>query len=166
MSLRLILMRHAKSSWDNPDWSDKERPLNQRGRRSAVALGKWLAKKGYLPDLVLCSTAQRTRETLDGLRLGAVPVKYLDALYHASTNVLLETLQEEAVGKSVLIITHNPGCANFADRILSDRHDHEQFHDYPTGATLVADLPAQSWSEVEFHRGDVVDFVVPRDLLD
>ncbi len=57
---------------------------------------------------MLCSTAQRTRETLDGLKLGAVPVKHLDALYHASTNVLLETLHEEAVGKSVLIITHNP----------------------------------------------------------
>ena len=166
MSLRLILMRHAKSSWDDPTWSDKERPLNQRGRRAAAALGKWLAEKGYLPDTVLCSTSQRTRETLDGLKLGVVPVKYLDDLYHASTNVLLDTLREKAAGKSVLLITHNPGCANFADRILSDRHVHDEFHDFPTGATLVADLPVDNWSEAEFHSCKAVDFVVPRELTD
>ena len=166
MSLRLILMRHAKSSWDNPEWNDRERPLNNRGRRSSVAIGKWLAAKGYLPDIVLCSPSERTRQTLDGLKLGVVPVKYLDSLYHASTNVLLETLREKGAGKSVLMITHNPGCANFADRILSDRHDHDDFHHCPTGATLVADLPVNSWQDAEFHTGEVVDFVVPRDLTD
>jgi len=166
MSRRLILMRHAKSSWDTPDLDDKERPLNPRGRRSAAALGKWLTEKGYLPDMVLCSSSQRTRETLDGLKLGVTPVKYLDALYHASTNVLLDTLRESGAGKTALILTHNPGCANFADRILSDPHDHDDFHNYPTGATLVADLPVEHWSDAKFHSGKVVDFIVPRDLTD
>ena len=166
MTLRLILMRHAKSSWDNPEWSDRERPLNKRGHRSAVALGKWLTEKGYKPDIVLCSTAERTRQTLDGLKLGVVPVKYLDALYHASTNVLLNALQDNGAGKSVLIITHNPGCANFADRIVNHPHDHDQFHHYPTGATLVADLPIERWQDAEFHSGEAVDFVVPRELTD
>lgn len=166
MSLRLILMRHAKSSWDNPEWDDKERPLNKRGRRSAVALGKWLEKNGYTPDVVLCSSAVRTRETLERLKLGVVPTKYLDDLYHASTSVILEALRDNSVGKTVLVVTHNPGCANFADRILAAPHDHDKFHQYPTGATLVTDLPVDAWDEVTFHSGEVVDFIVPRELVD
>jgi phosphohistidine phosphatase len=166
MTRRLILMRHAKSSWDDPALGDKDRPLNKRGRRSAVALGKWLAEKGYLPDVVLCSSAVRTRETLDGLKLGVVPTKFLDSLYHASTNLIREVLHDKGAGNCLLIITHNPGCANFADRILSDPHDHDRFHDYPTGATLVADLPIDDWEEAQFHTGSVVDFVVPRELTD
>ena len=58
---RLLLLRHAKSAW--PDLADSERPLNDRGRRDAPAMGRWLRDKGYVPDLVLCSTAQRTRDT-------------------------------------------------------------------------------------------------------
>lgn len=166
MSRRLILMRHAKSSWDDPALDDIDRPLNGRGRRSAVALGLWLANKGFLPDVVLCSPAQRTRETFDGLKLGAVPVQYPDALYHASTHVLLDMLHSKGAGKCLLMITHNPGCANFADRILADPHDHDRFHDFPTGATLVVDLPIEDWSDADFHSGQVVDFTVPRELTD
>lgn len=166
MTRRLILMRHAKSSWNDPELDDIDRPLNARGQRSATALGRWLADQGYIPDVVLCSPSTRTRETFDGLKLGAVPVQYPDALYHASTNVLLETLQEKAAGKSALIVTHNPGCANFADRVLSDPHDHERFHDFPTGATLVVDFPINDWADAAFHSGSVVDFIVPRELTD
>lgn len=166
MTRRLILMRHAKSSWDEPALDDHARPLNGRGRRSAVALGKWLAEKGYLPDLVLCSTAARTRETLDGLKLGVVPVKYLDALYHASTGLLLETLQANGAGNCVLLVSHNPGCADFADRIIATPPAHDRFHDYPTGATLVTDLPVDDWQDAAFHTGKVVDFIVPRELTD
>ena len=80
--------------------------------------------------------------------------------------MILDVLREYGAGKSVMILTHNPGCANFADRILSQPHDHDRFHDYPTGATLVADLPIDSWDDAEFHSGTVVDFVIPRELTD
>jgi len=166
MTQRLILMRHAKSDWDDPLLDDRDRPLNGRGRRSAVALGKWLAEKGYLPDSVLCSSAVRTRETLDGLGLGVTPVKYLDGLYHASTGVILDLLQRNGAGKCVLVITHNPGCADFADRIVADPHAHDQFFDYPTGATLVVDLPVDAWGDASFHSGSAVDFIIPRELTD
>jgi phosphohistidine phosphatase len=165
MTLRLILMRHAKSSWDDPTWEDHERPLNDRGRASSAALGKWLKQKGYLPELVLCSTAVRTRETLDGLGL-KLPVKYLDRLYHASTGLMLETLHEEAALDCVLMITHNPGCADFADRIVAAPPPHPRFSDYPTGATLVVEFDTDEWEEIDFHQGKVVDFVVPRELTD
>uniref|UniRef100_UPI0035189862 SixA phosphatase family protein n=1 Tax=Nioella sp. TaxID=1912091 RepID=UPI0035189862 len=65
---RLILMRHAKSDWSLGQ-PDAARPLNARGQRSAEAMGDWLREKGYLPDQILCSSAQRTRETLDLLRI-------------------------------------------------------------------------------------------------
>ncbi len=166
MTRRLILMRHAKSSWDDPALPDRDRPLNTRGIRSARALGKWLAQKGYLPDIVLCSPATRTRETLKGLKLGVVPVKYPDALYHASTGVILDTLQQNGAGKCVLLLTHNPGCADFADRIVTAPLKNDAFFDYPTGATLVVDLPVEHWQDAAFHSGEVVDFVVPRELTD
>ena len=166
MTLRLILMRHAKSDRDNPALDDHERPLNPRGRRSAAALGKWLTEKGYLPDVVLCSDAVRTRATLDGLGLPVTPVQYLPALYHASTGVILDCLRQGGAGKTVLIVTHNPGCADFADRIVAAPVRHDSFHDYPTGATLVVDLPSATWAEAGFHRGETVDFVVPRELTD
>lgn len=165
MTLRLILMRHAKSSWDNPDWRDNERPLNERGQKSAAGLGKWLTGKGYVPDLVLCSTARRTRETFEGLGL-KVPVKFLDSLYHASTGLLLETLRDEARFTTVLMITHNPACADFADRIVSNPPSHDRFADYPTGATLVVDFTAEEWGDVDFHQGTARDFVTPRELID
>ncbi|MDQ2092358.1 SixA phosphatase family protein [Marimonas arenosa] len=166
MSLRLILMRHAKSSWDDASLDDHDRPLNGRGRRSAVALGKWLQDKGYLPDTVLCSDAVRTRETFERLGLGVLPVKYLKEIYHASTGVILDTLRDKGAGKCVLIVTHNPGCADFADRIVTEPVKHDRFFDYPTGATLVVDLSADNWEDVAFHTGTAVDFVIPRELTD
>ncbi|PIE15340.1 MAG: phosphoglycerate mutase [Rhodobacterales bacterium] len=165
MSLRLILMRHAKSSWGDPMANDHDRPLNARGRRSAKALGKWLTEKGYVPDHVLCSTAQRTRETFEGLGL-TVPVSFHDALYHASTFVLLDTLQSEACGDTVLLITHNPGCADFADRIVAAPPEHPRFHDYPTGATLVAEFDVPTWHDIDFKGAHTLDFIVPRSLTD
>lgn len=166
MTRRLILMRHAKSSWDDPALADRDRPLNQRGQRSAHAIGKWLKEKEYLPDTVLCSPARRTRETFEGLKLGVVPVKFPDALYQSSTGVILDTLRQGGAGKCVLLVTHNPGCADFADRIVTEPHDHDRFFDYPTGATLVVDLPVDHWADAAFHSGTVVDFVVPRELTD
>ncbi|WP_372612392.1 SixA phosphatase family protein [Aquicoccus sp.] len=166
MTRRLILMRHTKSSWDDPALPDRDRPLNTRGIRSARALGKWLAEKDYLPDTVLCSPAVRTRETLEGLKLGVVPVKYPDALYHASTGVILDTLHQHGAGKCVLMLTHNPGCADFADRIVTEPLKNDAFFDYPTGATLVLDLPVENWEDAAFHSGEVVDFVIPRELTD
>lgn len=164
MSRRLILMRHAKSSWDDPAQPDHARPLNARGRRSAAALGTWLRGKGHLPDTVLCSDAARTRETCARLGLGVRPVKYLPALYHASTGVILDQLRQGGAGGTVLLVGHNPGCADFASRILAAPPDHERFHDFPTGATLVLDLPCASWEEAAFHTGRAVDFITPREL--
>ncbi|HQY45284.1 MAG TPA: histidine phosphatase family protein, partial [Paracoccaceae bacterium] len=93
---RLILTRHAKSAWDDPTMSDHDRPLNGRGRRSALELGEWLQSRGYEPDQVLCSTATRTRETWATVAVAPLEVTphidYLDALYHASPDLMQKAL--------------------------------------------------------------------------
>ncbi|MGR3503002.1 SixA phosphatase family protein [Pseudaestuariivita sp.] len=159
MTLRLILMRHAKSSWEHPG-EDFDRPLNPRGRAAAVALGDWLRSAGHLPDEVLCSGAARTRETLALLGLETSP-SFHDALYLAPPSILGRTLRQ-AQGGTVLMVAHNPGIAEFADVLAETPPAHPRFFDYPTGATLVLDFKARTWDAIT--QGGVVDFIVPREL--
>lgn len=166
MTLRLILTRHAKSSWDDPLLPDHDRPLNARGQRAAADLGQWLASRGYLPEEVLCSDALRTRETWDGIApaLPAAPAVALKpALYHAGADVMLAVLRH-AAADCVMMVGHNPGIADFAQRIIARAPANADFARYPTGATLVADFGAATWAEVKFGTGAVVDFIVPREL--
>lgn len=159
---KLILMRHAKSSWSHAG-PDHDRPLNDRGVRSAKALGKWLRSNGHMPDHVLCSSAKRTRLTLDYLDLD-IPCEFSRDLYLADPDTLFHSLQG-TTGNCILLIAHNPGIAEFADQIVAIPPDHPRFDDYPTGATLVAEFHRDNWSEIELHSADVLDFTVPRDLM-
>ncbi|PRY92214.1 SixA phosphatase family protein [Donghicola tyrosinivorans] len=165
MTLRLILMRHAKSAWDDPLMEDHDRVLNARGQRSAQAMGDWLRDKDCLPGQVLCSSATRTRETLDQLKLPEAETDYLRRLYLAGSDVMMEVLQS-AEAQTVLMLGHNPGIAEFAARLLAHAPDHPQFRRYPTCATLVADFPQNDWGAVRFHTAHPVDFIVPRELTD
>ena len=162
MTRTLILMRHAKSDWDTPALPDHDRTLTKRGQRSALALGDWMREKGWLPDTVLCSTAIRTRQTLEGLRMEA-PVQFLKALYHAEAEDMHRTLKA-ATAPTVLMIGHNPGIGDFAHELLDTPPDHPRFEDYPTGATLVAEFDIEDWSELGWGKGHARDFIVPREL--
>ena len=167
MTLRLILTRHAKSSWDDPAMPDHERPLNARGRRAADALGAWLASRGDLPDEVLCSDAARTRETWARIApslecspvLGVTP----GGLYLAGPETMLAELRC-AVGRVVMMIGHNPGIAEFAAMIVARPPAEPEFRRYPTGATLVVTFEADSWPDIGPGEGAVVDFITPRAL--
>ena len=93
---RLILTRHAKSSWDDPLTPDHDRPLNERGKAAAADLGVWLSSRGYVPDEVMCSDALRTRKTWSGIApaLPGTPILHLKpALYHAGPEVMLAVLR-------------------------------------------------------------------------
>ena len=166
MTLRLILTRHAKSSWDDPLMSDHDRPLNERGKAAAADLGNWLASRGYVPDQVLCSDALRTRKTWSGIApaLPGTPILELKpALYHAGPDVMLAVLRH-ATGKTVMMIGHNPGIAEFAHRIVARAPLNPDFQRYPTGATLVVDFAAETWPDVAWSMGSVDDFIIPREL--
>ncbi|MWD26564.1 histidine phosphatase family protein [Aquicoccus sp. SCR17] len=160
MTRTLILMRHAKSSW-NKAGPDHDRPLNDRGRRSAAALGEWLHRKHYLPDEALVSSAARTMETWQRLDLDTV-LRVEPQLYHADAELMLRVLRK-ADGKTVLVLGHNPGIADFAHLLLARPPEHPRFDAFPTCATLVCRLPA-TWSDAAFGCAEPLDFTVPRDL--
>jgi phosphohistidine phosphatase len=163
---RLILTRHAKSSWDDPLMSDHDRPLNERGKAAAADLGQWLASRGYAPQEVLCSDALRTRKTYSGIApaLPGTPVLELKpALYHAGPDVMLAVLRH-ATADTVMIIGHNPGIADFAARLVAHPPLNPDFARYPTGATLVVDFMVENWAEVGFGMGATVDFIIPREM--
>jgi len=166
MKKRLILTRHAKSSWDDPMTPDHERPLNERGKAAAIDLGNWLASRGHLPDEVFCSDAARTRETWEGVSpalTDAPPLTLKPALYHAGPDVMMAVLRH-AKADCVMMIGHNPGIAEFAIRIVAQAPHHPGFRHYPTGATLVASFEIDNWADLTFGTGAARDFIVPREL--
>ncbi len=167
MTLRLILMRHAKSSWDDPFMRDHDRPLNGRGRISARAVGAWLHGLGIEPDQALISSSQRTRETCEllGLSKQSTNIEIREDLYHAGAQRILDAMRQ-ASGQTVLLLAHNPGIGEFAQRIVQKSPDHPRFFDYPTCATLVAQFDQSRWADIGFGQGQALNFVIPRELQD
>lgn len=163
MTQRILLIRHAKSSWGDLGLSDRDRKLNGRGRKAAPAIGRWLADNGYLPDLMLVSDAARTMETA-GLILGELPgeptVIYRGNLYLASPDVMLAALRSETAG-TIALIGHNPGIAILAEMLVAAPPHHSRFADYPTGAATVLDFA----DEVRPGAGTCVDFAIPADVM-
>lgn len=169
---KLILLRHAKSSWSDPDLDDHDRPLNARGRAAAPVIGQWMAHRRHLPDFVLSSSARRNRQTVKRLRktLCALPEAVIDpALYHASPDAMRERLaQLDDSVDTALLVGHQPGLSSLV-RQLSNGHVrpgcNRAFEHFPTAAAAVLELPIESWSELEPHKAIFVDFARPRDLI-
>jgi phosphohistidine phosphatase len=166
MTLRLILVRHAKSSWDDPLQDDHDRVLNKRGQRAAPAIASWLNQHGHVPAEVVSSTARRTLETWDRMAPlfpDTTLMRREPALYHAAPEQMLEVLRHCAASP-VLMLGHNPGIGEFAARLLAAPPDHRDFARYPTCATLVAEFEGRDWADIDFGTGNAVDFIVPREL--
>jgi phosphohistidine phosphatase len=166
VTLTLILTRHAKSDWGTPGEPDFDRTLNDRGRRSAKALGQWLAANGPYPAGVVVSGALRTVESWQGMAKAfdpAPPVRTDRRLYDAPAERMLEVLRD-AEPNPLLLIGHNPGIGEFANRLAIAPPANERFEDYPTGATTVFRFFRDAWADVGWGEGEVVDFVTPRQL--
>lgn len=166
MTLRLLLIRHAKSDWDDPALADHDRPLNKRGRRDAPRMGAWIVRSGHVPELVICSDAARTRETLD-LMLGEWPsrpqIVHRHALYHAAPEDMLDLLHG-VQATCVALVGHNPGMGQLAGRLARAAPDHPRWPDYPTCAVAVLSFAGADWSELGDGQGEVLGFAVPSDL--
>jgi len=160
----LHLLRHAKSSWKEHGLADHERPLAPRGRRASKKLEKYLRRSEIWPELVLCSSSQRTRQTLALIRpaLGAAVIEIEEALYAAGAEGLLARLRElpESVG-SVLLIAHNPGLHDLA--LALSPGSSRLAEKFPTGA-LASFALSTSWSRTGEDAAELIAFVVPRDL--
>jgi len=167
---RVLLLRHAKSSWKDPGLGDRDRPLAPRGRRAVAALARHLRETGSSPDLVLCSPAVRARQTLEGVAPGIRPdvaVEIDEALYGAGATELLERLTRlPAAVDVVLVIGHNPGLEELAAGLAGagDRSVRARMAArFPTGALATFDTPGE-WADLTWGRAALADFVVPRDL--
>ncbi len=171
---QLLLLRHAKSSWDDPGLSDHARPLNARGRRAAAAMAGAMRDLGLQPDLVIVSSARRTLQTLEALMPfdDHALVEPMDALYLAPASLLLEGVRKvpETV-RSVLMIGHNPGLHELALALAGEAAAPgakgaagRLAEGFPTAA-LAEFTIAAPWRAVSEGGGRLVRFLSPRDLL-
>lgn len=169
--LTLSLLRHAKSSWKNPTLPDRERPLASRGETDAPMMGKAMAERGIDPDLVLCSSARRTRDTL-ALVLPELKIEpkvvYEDALYHATPAEMLDMLRAVQPGASrVLLVGHNPEIQSFALDLVGSgpKHYRDRLREkYPTAGLAVINFTSGLWSNVAVNSGALTLFLTPREL--
>ena len=170
---QLLLLRHAKSSWDDPALPDHARPLNARGRRSALAMADAMRELGLSPDIVFVSSARRALQTLEALTPfedGAL-VEPMDALYLAPWPQLLDELRQvPETARSLLLIAHNPGLHDLAlalaDPAVLARGGPDArrlAEGYPTGA-LAEFTIASAWRQLQPGGGRLVRFLAPRDL--
>lgn len=168
-------MRHAKSSWNDLAVSDFDRQLNNRGRKAAAQIGKHIRDMGLNPNLVLCSTAKRARETCNLVEeaLGDdIDVKLLKSLYLASPSQLCRAIHAVSGHiDTLLVIAHNPGIQELACHLPRDPEDertrvlsttiHTKF---PTAALAILTSDTSSWSDTAYGQVCLEDFIRPRDL--
>ena len=161
------LLRHAKSSWDEAELADRERPLAPRGRRDAARMADQLAELDAPPNLVLCSSAVRTQQTLELVRpaLGQAAVEVSDDLYGADAGHLLARLGElpDEIG-SVLVIGHNPGMQDLALELAAGGAQRPQLEaKFPTCALATLEFQGR-WGDLAAGACQLTGFVVPREL--
>ena len=175
--LTLTLLRHAKSSWDEPGLDDYDRPLSKRGKKAAPEMGAALAKMDLRPEVILCSGAVRARTTLDlvlpSFGTPLPQIVYDDALYLAAPETLLARLRRirpsetGEVPRHVMLVGHNPGLEELAVLLISSGafDDTARLTEkFPTAAVAVLGFAGESWADIEPGTGRLQHFLTPRQL--
>jgi phosphohistidine phosphatase len=165
----LHLLRHAKSSWADEELSDHDRPLAPRGRRAAAAIADHLREHGVAPELVLCSSAVRARETLELVAPALGPqasVLVEDGLYGASAEDLLDRLHlVPATTASVMLVGHNPAMQDLALALAAPSAGIERLRaKFPTAALATLRIPDGGWPGLRRRGAELVDLVLPREI--
>ncbi len=157
----LYLLRHAKSSWDDASLSDFERPLNDRGEKSAPAVGKFMRSEGYLPEIIISSPAVRARRTAEivNQEIGC-KIRFEENIYAAATSELLAIVSnlDDAIS-SAMLVGHNPGFEHLVSILTGE------YEAMPTAALAVIDLNTHSWSTVAPGKGVLRNLFRPKDLV-
>ncbi|MBX9634010.1 MAG: histidine phosphatase family protein [Magnetospirillum sp.] len=168
---QIFLLRHAKSSWDDPSLDDFDRNLNNRGRKSARAMAKYLGKAHIRPAIILCSAAQRTRATYEIIEstLAGVPVSIENELYEAARGDLLDRLRRlDDHLPSVMMIGHNPGMERLTSFLCNGHGQAEALsrlaEKFPTGALAVLETKSPRWASLDEGDCRLVQFIRPADL--
>ena len=148
MAKRVVLIRHAKSSWANPLQSDFERPLNDRGHQDAPMMGKRLKDAGIIPDKIISSTAKRASQTARHIAKSiGYPedrIEWQEEMYHCVPAVFEEVIYalDDAL-ETIFIVAHNPGISEFA----ADLDSSKTVHHMPTCAVVGIQMDADRWSD-------------------
>jgi phosphohistidine phosphatase len=169
--LHLYLLRHAKSSWNEPALKDFDRPLAPRGWNTAPLMGEYMGKMSYQPDTILCSPAKRTRETLDMVERHLAKPHHVfmnKAIYHADSSRLLELVRSASKNtRKLMLIGHNPGIQELALTLAGDgdrKSWQNMWSKYPTAALAVLTFGAENWPQIKARAGKLIDFKSPKML--
>lgn len=158
----LLLLRHAKSSWDDSSLRDFERPLAPRGKRDAPRIGKALKKRGPLPDLIISSPAVRARQTIEALVKSArldTGVQFEDSIYAASSAELMRVIRRIPDSSScAMVVGHNPGFEDLVARLTGTSQA------MPTAALACIEVRARRWEDVEDGEGMLLWLLTPKGL--
>lgn len=158
----LMVLRHAKSSWDHPDLGDFDRPLNSRGRKNAPLVGREMRARGYHPEIVVASPAARAKATaelvLDASGFDA-DLSFEPRIYEASLSSLLYLVSGfDDVYQSILIVGHNPGFEGLVAALSGE------YRRMATAALAVIDLEVEYWNDADQGCGVLRDHILPRSL--
>ena len=171
MKRELLILRHAKSSWDSGAPTDFERPLSKRGRKDAPKVGRFLTGQGLIPDYVVSSPAERAKQTVIGAcaEMGIDPeqINWDLRIYHASSDSLLTVLNEvPAQAQRVLIAGHNPGMEillqNLCKNAIPTPDDYKLM---PTAAVAHLGICSE-WKDLEGHLAQFISLIRSRSLPD
>ena len=166
---QLILMRHAKSSWDDAELEDQERPLNARGRKTAALMADYMQDARFEPSIVLCSSALRARQTLELLKPAfpkGTTIKVEPNIYSAAGNDLLTRIRRVSpAARSVLLVGHNPAMQELVTTLASESADLERIRaKFPTAAVAVLDAPIDEWKQLAPGEASLVAYMTPKRL--
>lgn len=169
---RLILLRHAKSTWDDPVARDFDRPLNAKGKRAARAIGRHMRQEGIGFDRAIASPALRVTETIAEVATGYgvdIDPEWDKRIYLALADTLVDIIRETPEDvEALLLVGHNPGMEDLVLTLVPDR-DEDETRDrveekYPTASLAEIVIDAPRWADVAADRGTLARFVRPRDL--
>ena len=160
----LLIMRHAKSSWNYPELADYDRPLNARGKRDAPRMGQYLRQEALIPDRILTSSAKRARKTANKVAKSCGytgKVKKLDALYDTVPGVYFEILQAlPDTYERVMVVGHNPTMEQLVNHLTGE------IRQMPTAAIAHIELAIQSWKTLDLYtKGTLVNLWTPKTLF-
>lgn len=167
MAFHLYIMRHAKSDWDAAGSSDFDRPINKRGNKNAIRIGKWMTENDHIPEKILASPALRAKQTIELVvdqidSLNKKDISYEEDLYLASIDSLLENINIYKDGiNSLMVVAHNPGLEELIHFL--DGNTDSQYKSMTT-ANLVIFEYTDNQFDVETDKANVIEFIKPKEL--
>ena len=169
---KILLFRHGKSSWSDPDQEDMDRPLNGRGRMASALMGAWMSEIGVTEALVLLSPALRAVQSWERAAAnmsGKFKTETDKALYMADPKTMLKVIQGASKkAETLIVVGHQPSMSAFARKLTGGKASggcRRAFEKFPTGAVAVLGVEKDDWSKLDFGDAEFLDFATPKDLV-